>query len=110
MAKLSWTDGAAATVAIGARGASLTRIVSARVDLTDDRSFLDERHRDLVETLPNLSGDPDHAPAQGWIQAGTGAGSCELHVLLRSLPPGVDLVLGRCAVELLSAAASSSRR
>lgn len=104
MVKVNWTDGAVLTVAIGPLGGGITRIASARLELTDDRSFLAEAHRDLVEMLPNLSIYPDQPPGQGWIWAGVGGASCELHVLLCPLPPGTDLVLGQCAKELLAAA------
>jgi len=101
--ELNWTDGAVLTVVIGAPGGGITRIASARLDLTDDRSFLAAAHRDLVEMLPNLSIHPEQPPGQGWIRVGVGGASCELHVLLRPLPPGTDLVLGQCAKELLAA-------
>ncbi len=102
--KVDWTDGATVTVVIGMRGAGFTRIVSARLDLADDRSFLADRHRDLVETLPNLSIHPGQPPNQGWISVGVGGGGAtELHVLLQPLAASVDLILGRCAVEILSA-------
>jgi len=101
--KVDWTDGAIVTVAIASfGGGGGARIGTAQVDLTDDRSYLSEAHRDLVEMLPNLSVNPDQLPDQGWIRVGAGDGACELHVLLRPLPPKSDLVLGRCAVELLA--------
>jgi hypothetical protein len=103
--KANWSDGAALTVAIGPRGGSgITRIASALLDLADDRSFLSEAHRDLVEMVPNLSVHPEQPPDQGWIRVGTSGGFSELHVLLRPLPPGIDLMLGQCAMELLAAA------
>jgi hypothetical protein len=103
--RVNWTDGAVLTVAIGPLGGGVSRIASALLDLTDDRSFLSESHRDLVEMLPNLSIHPKQPPGQGWIRVGGGGASCELHVLLRPLPAGTDLVLGQCAMELLAAAA-----
>ena len=104
MEKVNWTDGTVLTVSIAPLGGGVARIGSAQVDLSDDRSFLSEIHRDLVEMLPNLSVHPGQPPGQGWIRAGIGGASSELHVLLRRLPPGTDLVLGRRAMELLAAA------
>jgi hypothetical protein len=103
--RVNWANGTALTMAIGPLGDGIARIASAVLDLTDDRTFLSERHRDLVEMLPNLSIHAEQAPTQGWIRVGVGGASCELHVLLRPLPLGTDLVLGRCATELLAAAA-----
>ena len=104
--KVNWTVGATVTVAIGPLGDGVGRIATARLDLTDDRSFLSDAHRDLVETLPNLSIHPEQPPGQGWIRVGAGGVSCELHVLLRALPPSIDLILGQCAAERLSTAVS----
>jgi len=89
--KVNWTDGTVLTVSIAPLGGGVARIGSAQVDLSDDRSFLSEIH-------------PGQPPGQGWIRAGIGGASSELHVLLRRLPPGTDLVLGRRAMELLAAA------
>ena len=105
MSKVNWTDGAILTVSIASLDGGFARIGSAQVALSDDRSFLGEIHRDLVEMLPNLSVHPGQPPGQGWIRVGIGGAFSELHVLLRQLPPGTDLILGQRAVELLSAAA-----
>ncbi len=108
MVKPNWSDGAVLTVVIGPLDGGVTRIASARLALTDDRSFLAEAHRDLVEMLPNLSINPGQVPGHGWIRVGVGAASRELNVLLRPLPVGIDLVLGQCAKELLTASGAGA--
>lgn len=105
MAKVNWADGTVLTVTIGPVASPVARTLSARFDLTDDRSFLSEAHRDFVDALPNLSIHPGLPAAQGWIRVGIGAAARELHVVLKPLPPPIGLVLGQCAAELLSAAA-----
>jgi hypothetical protein len=105
MVKVSWADGTILTVTIGAIGRPATRTLSARVDLTDDRSFLSDAHRDLVDALPTLSIHPGQPAGQGRIRVGVGAAACEIHVVLKPLPLPTGLVLGQCAAELLSAAA-----
>ena len=102
--KVNWADGAVLTVTIDTIGRSAKRTLSARFDLSDDRSFLSVKHRDLVERLPNLSIHPGQPTGQGWIRVGIGAASCELHVVLKRLPSSTDLVLGQCAAELLTTA------
>lgn len=105
MAKVNWADGTVLTVTIGRVGRTVVRTLSARFDLTDDRSFLSDAHRDLVDALPNLSIHPGQPAAQGWIRVGIGAAAREIHVVLKPLPPPTGLVLGQCAAEMLSAAA-----
>ena len=102
MGKVNWADGAVLTASIAPLDGGVARIGSALVDLADDRSFLSEIHRDLVEMLPNLSVHPGQPPGQGWIRVGIGGASSELHVLLRLLPSGTDLILGLRAMELLA--------
>lgn len=80
------------------------RMLSARVDLSDDRSFLSIRHRDLVDLVPDLAIDRRAAMGQGWIWVGAEQTSCEIHVVLGDLPSAIDLVLGRCALELIDLA------
>lgn len=102
MGLANWTDGAVLTVSIDRLAGGAARAGSARVDLSDDRSFLSEAHRDLVDMLPNLSVHPDQTPDQGWIRIGIDGIEIELHVLLRALPPATDLVLGVCAADLFA--------
>lgn len=80
------------------------RMLSARVDLSDDRSFLSIRHRDLVDLVPDLAIGRGAAMGQGWIWVGAEQTSCEIHVVLGDLPSAIDLVLGRCALELIDIA------
>jgi hypothetical protein len=104
MVEISWADGTILTATIGAIGRPATRTLSARLDLTDDRSYLSDAHRDLVDMLPNLSIHPGQPASHGWIRVGVGAAACEIHVVLQTAPPAAELVLGLCAVELLTAA------
>lgn len=81
------------------------RTLCAQVDLSDDRSFLSIRHRDLVDLVPDLSIARSEAAGQGWIWVGGEQTSCEIHVVLEALPSALDLILGRCALELIDVAA-----
>jgi hypothetical protein len=90
-------------MAIGPLGDGIVRIASAFLDLTDDRTFLSAPSgsgRDAAQPVDPCGAGAD--PRR--IRAGVGGASCELHVLLRPLPVGTDLVLGQCAMELLAAA------
>jgi hypothetical protein len=103
--KVEWTDGTALMATISPIGRVTPRTIQVLLDLSDDRSFLSERHRDLIEQLPNLSIHPGQPTGQGWVRLGAGAGSREIHVVLRFLPAGLDLVLGQCAAEFFGAPA-----
>ncbi|WP_189048836.1 hypothetical protein [Aliidongia dinghuensis] len=114
MGKATPTDGQFLTLAAsrfataGHRTDGGVRKLYARVDLSDDRSFLSSNHRDLVDIVPGLSIHRD-AAGQGWVWIGANQSCCEIHVVLERLPPSIDLILGRCALELIQAAADDGR-
>jgi len=84
------------------------RPLFARVDLSDDRSFLANRYRGLVELMPDLSIPRRSGAGQGSIRIGVEQSACEIHVVLAPLPVSIDLILGRCALELMEDAVRSA--
>ena len=92
----------------GRGGRSGGRRLFARVDLSDDRSFLSSRFCDLVDLAPSLSSHRRYGTGQGWIWIGLEQSACAIHVILDRLPVSVDLILGRCALELMTDAANAA--
>ncbi len=113
MAGATPTDGQFVTLTAGQFAAAVRRPdgahrkLLARVDLSDDRSFLSERHRDLVDMVPGLSVRRGELAGQGWIWVATDQSSCEIHIVLARLPASIDLMLGRCALELIDSASGT---
>jgi hypothetical protein len=114
--KATPTDGQFVTLRVGQFAAAVRRSddagrkLLARVDLSDDRSFLSERHRDLVDMVAGLSVRRGEMAGQGWVWIAADHSVCEIHVVLARLPPSIDLMLGRCALELVGAAAVDGAR
>ena len=83
------------------------RQLFARVDLSDDRSFVSSRYRGLVALAPKPSNYLWEGTRQGWIRIGLEQWACEIHVVLDCLSPSIDLILGRCALDLVAAAGAA---